>query len=69
MVGAVQIKASLASELPHYPRIQISSGARNSSETRRFQCAGLGGGWGGGEGGSSLERSCVGVDMDELVRT
>jgi len=34
---------------------QISSGARESTEVRRFQSAGLGGGCGGGDGGSSLD--------------
>jgi hypothetical protein len=31
------------------------------TDDRRLQLAGLGGGWGGGDGGSSLERSSSGM--------
>lgn len=33
----------------------------------RFQPAGLGGGWGGGDGGSSLEKFWMNVEAEELT--
>ena len=34
------------------------------SEVGRVQCAGLGGGCGGGDGGSSLDKCCSTIDVD-----